>query len=94
MFTEHLSTDRNPEDAKRGLLTEPPVAPGKSGIVCQHGTVRRDAVLTDVEQREARERSGLFTAPTWRLAEPPPCSHSSAGRSIATTSPAGLSLGA
>lgn len=47
-----------------------------------------------VEQREARSRSELFTAPTWRLAEPPPWSHSSAGRSIAETFSAGLVPGA
>lgn len=47
-----------------------------------------------IEQREARSRSELFTTPTWRLAEPPPWSHSSAGRSNAETFSAGLTPGA
>lgn len=77
-----------------GCAQDNPQPPESRGRAAHTETDMLTPCAQTVEQREARERSGLFTAPTWRLAEPPPWSHSSAGRSNAETFSAGLVPGA
>lgn len=66
---DHLVPDRNPEDAKRGLVPGPPFCPGKSGFGWYPGLRRLDAGVPDMERSDVGGGEACGTRPVSTLTQ-------------------------